>query len=226
MIGFLYIRSRVKSGAEPLLMTGENGAGEPPEAVPQEVVPPEVVPADAEERAALAVLVAENAGPEGRRGRNVLARLALRRYLPVLPIRIDEGFKHDFWTKIRRHLGHLPFLEEALAAYYCVVDTTTPARVRAVLAAALAYFVLPADLVPDLIALFGFSDDAAVLALLWRTVSNHIKDVHRHRAQTALALLKGEATTETGTDGESGTASEAGPSPQTAPNPLHGSSQP
>ena len=37
-------------------------------------------------------------------------------------------------------------------------------RVRGILLAALAYFVLPFDAIPDLLAVVGFSDDIAVLA--------------------------------------------------------------
>src|SRR3546814_3525110 len=53
--------------------------------------------------------------------------------------------------------------EEAAAAWYCARDPETSMRVKATLLAALAYFVMPADFIPDFVAVFGFTDDATVL---------------------------------------------------------------
>ena len=59
-------------------------------------------------------------------------------------------------------------------------------RVRGMLLAALAYFILPLDIVPDLIAALGFADDAALLAAVIGLVSTHITPVHRAAAARAL----------------------------------------
>jgi uncharacterized membrane protein YkvA (DUF1232 family) len=96
--------------------------------------------------------------------------------------RVNEGF----WRKVRRHVGHVPFLDQLLAAYYCSVDPKTPLQAKAVLMGALAYFVLPIDVVPDFLAWFGFSDDAAVLYAAIRSVAPHIRDDHRERARVWL----------------------------------------
>lgn len=99
---------------------------------------------------------------------------------------VEEGF----WPKLRRLIARsasrLPFAEDLLAAYFSATDPATPQYVRATLFAALAYFVVPTDLVPDLIAVVGFTDDAAVLALALQTVSGHIRPKHRTRAKSAL----------------------------------------
>lgn len=96
--------------------------------------------------------------------------------------RVEAGF----WTKLRRGLGLIPFAEDAVAAYYCAVDPATPLRVKAILMGALAYFVLPADLVPDIIGGLGFTDDAAVLAFAIQSVLPHIGEDHRRRARSVL----------------------------------------
>ena len=96
--------------------------------------------------------------------------------------RVERGF----WTKVRRTLGRVPFVEEAVAAYYCALDRDTPLAVKAVLMGALAYFVMPADMIPDFLALFGFADDAAVLAAAIRAVSPHIGPRHHRQARAAL----------------------------------------
>lgn len=98
----------------------------------------------------------------------------------------DEYVRRRFWQKVRRTLGRVPFVDQAVAAYYAAVDPATPTHAKAVLMAALAYFVLPADLVPDLLAGIGFSDDAAVLMLAVQALAPHIKAGHVERARRAL----------------------------------------
>ncbi len=100
--------------------------------------------------------------------------------------RDDAGLKRDFWAKLKRVGRRLPFVEDLLAAYYCATDPSTPKRVKLVLAGALAYFILPADAVPDLLPLLGFADDAAMLAAAIAQVADAINDGHRRKAQDVL----------------------------------------
>ena len=72
--------------------------------------------------------------------------------------------RRGFWAKLKRFAGQIPFVEGLVAAYLCAMDPATPTRVRAILVAALAYFILPFDLIPDMLPMFGFADDAALLA--------------------------------------------------------------
>ena len=97
--------------------------------------------------------------------------------------RVNNGF----WPKIRRVARRIPFLGELLAAYYATLDPKTPLQVKAVLMAALAYFVLPIDVIPDFIAGFGFTDDATVLYAAIRSVASSIRPEHRSRAKQMLA---------------------------------------
>lgn len=88
--------------------------------------------------------------------------------------RVEEGF----WLKMRQFASRIPFAREALAAWYCVRDPATPAHVRLVLLAALAYFVVPTDAVPDFLGVLGLGDDAAVFWAAWRMVGSHVTDRH------------------------------------------------
>ena len=99
--------------------------------------------------------------------------------------------ERGFWQKLRRHARQLPFADELLAGYYCAVDPATPLRARAVLYGAIAYFVLPFDIVPDWIVGIGFTDDAAVLAAALRSILPHIKDTHRDWARQVLERISG-----------------------------------
>jgi uncharacterized membrane protein YkvA (DUF1232 family) len=96
--------------------------------------------------------------------------------------RVETGF----WAKVRKTLGQVPFVEEAVAAYYCAIDRDTPLQVKAIIMGALAYFVLPTDMIPDFIATMGFIDDAAVFYAALRVVAPHIKDRHRDKARETL----------------------------------------
>lgn len=102
-----------------------------------------------------------------------------------------------FWRKLRRYLPHLPFAEDLVSAYYCATDRSTPTYVRALLMGALAYFVLPADVIPDFIAGIGFSDDASVLVAVVTAISAHLRPEHRDRARIWLARQAGGQGTET-----------------------------
>lgn len=97
-----------------------------------------------------------------------------------------EKVRKGFWPAFRRAVKVMPFGEDVVAAYYCVLDPTTPTRVRGILLAALAYFVSPFDFVPDFIALVGFSDDLAVLTLAISSVRAHMKPEHYDKARKAL----------------------------------------
>ena len=96
--------------------------------------------------------------------------------------RVDDGF----WPKLRRVARRIPFLDDLLAAYYCAIDPKTPLQAKAVLMGALAYFILPVDVIPDFIAGFGFTDDAAVLYAAIRSVAKYIEPRHKERAREAL----------------------------------------
>lgn len=103
-----------------------------------------------------------------------------------------ESVRNGFWRKARRVAVKLPFARDLLAAYYCAFDRTTPSHVRAALIGALAYFVMPFDAIPDVVAVFGYTDDAAVLATAIRLVAGHIRPEHHAAAQKALDGFAGD----------------------------------
>ncbi len=98
----------------------------------------------------------------------------------------SHSVARGFWGKLRRVLAHIPFAEDLVAARYCALDPATPAYVKAVLMAALAYFIMPADVIPDFIAGFGFTDDAAVMLAAIKAVSDHLTPDHRAKARRWL----------------------------------------
>jgi uncharacterized membrane protein YkvA (DUF1232 family) len=99
----------------------------------------------------------------------------------------EEEVRAKFWTKARKAARHIPFMEDVVAAYYCALDKKTPLRAKGILLAALGYFILPTDAVPDFLFGLGFTDDIAVLTAALAAVRAHITPAHRLAAQEALA---------------------------------------
>ena len=98
--------------------------------------------------------------------------------------------RDGLWTKLRRAVGSIDFAREAVAAWHCARDPNTPARVKAILIGALAYFILPTDVITDVLLGLGFADDAAVFWAAWKAVSGHITEGHREQAKLALDRQK------------------------------------
>jgi len=98
----------------------------------------------------------------------------------------SERVKSRFWSTFRKAARQIPFAEDLVAAYYCALDPATPMRVRGMLLAAIAYFILPVDIIPDMIAGLGFADDAALLTAVIGLVASHITPTHRAAAARAL----------------------------------------
>jgi uncharacterized membrane protein YkvA (DUF1232 family) len=101
----------------------------------------------------------------------------------------ESALLRSFWRKLACVVAQVPFAEDLLAAYYCAFDRDTPVYVKSTLIAAIAYFVLPADAIPDMLPVIGFTDDAAVVATALKLVTDHMRPAHRAAAQRKLAEL-------------------------------------
>ena len=100
--------------------------------------------------------------------------------------RREERVRAKLWRTARRAARQVPFMDEVVAGYFCALDPNTPMKVRGVLLAALAYFVLPLDSIPDFLLGFGFTDDVAVLTAALAAIRSHITQAHRDAARSAL----------------------------------------
>jgi uncharacterized membrane protein YkvA (DUF1232 family) len=109
----------------------------------------------------------------------------------------DSRVETDFWPKLVQNLAHLPFAEEVAAAYYCAFDKATPYKVKGTLVAALAYFILPIDIIPDFLLGFGFTDDLAVLMLALKTVRSNVTQAHHDQASAKIAELRAASAHQT-----------------------------
>ena len=113
------------------------------------------------------------------------------RALVPATVRLNERLvARGFWPKIRKVAARVPFAADALAAWYAVQDPETPAAAKGMMLAALAYFVLPTDAIPDFIAGIGYTDDAAVFAAMMALVGRNVKPRHRAAAKAAVDRIR------------------------------------
>ena len=89
-------------------------------------------------------------------------------------------------SKLSATANKIPFKTQLTAAYYAIKDPNTSIKVKATLAAALAYFILPTDFFPDLIAGIGFTDDFAVLMLVLKRLGPAVTKEHYELARRRL----------------------------------------
>lgn len=92
-------------------------------------------------------------------------------------------------AKIWRHGRRLSreLLEQVRFIHRAFSDPATPLQVKLTIAGALAYFLLPADALPDFLPVLGFSDDAAVVGLALRRLQE-IMAAQRTREQRAATV--------------------------------------
>ncbi len=61
-----------------------------------------------------------------------------------------------------------------LELYYVMTSAKTPLRYKAIIVGALGYFISPFDIIPDLMPVLGYTDDAAVLLAVVKAVSDSL----------------------------------------------------
>jgi Uncharacterized conserved protein len=104
----------------------------------------------------------------------------------------EERVTRGFWPKIRKVAARVPFAREALAVWFCARDDETPMAAKGMMLAALAYFVLPTDAIPDFIAGLGYTDDAAVFAALMSVIGKNLKPRHKEAARRAIEDMRSD----------------------------------
>ena len=89
-----------------------------------------------------------------------------------------------FWEKAKK-LGK-KVLKPALLLYYVMMSPDTPLKIKATIAGALGYLILPIDLIPDFIPVAGYTDDLAALIALVKTCDAYITPEIREQVEAEL----------------------------------------
>lgn len=112
-----------------------------------------------------------------------------RALVPAVQRVNETRVRRGLWPKLKKTAAKIPFSREVLSAWYCARDPETPLAAKGMLMGALAYFVLPTDAIPDILAGVGFTDDAAVIAAVLGIIGANLKDRHRDSARAVLEKL-------------------------------------
>lgn len=90
----------------------------------------------------------------------------------------DAYSETGFWDKLKgyaREAGR-DLVEKALQLYYLWEDDAVPATSKAVILGALGYFIMPLDVIPDVLPGVGFTDDLAAVAAALALLNQYITD--------------------------------------------------
>ena len=108
----------------------------------------------------------------------------------------EESYSEEgFWEKLARFAkaAGREVVEKALQLYYAAQQDNVPKWAKATIIAALGYFIMPLDAIPDLSPTVGFADDLGVLTLAVATVAFYINDDVRDKARDKMGIWFGEA---------------------------------
>lgn len=77
----------------------------------------------------------------------------------------------------------------AFTLYYGLKNDPMPRKVQFSIIAALAYFIIPTDFIPDFLAGTGLVDDLAALVTTLRVANDHISEESRAKARESTQRL-------------------------------------
>ena len=95
----------------------------------------------------------------------------------------------SFWEKVGSVFAKAGenVVRPALLMYYVLKSGCVTARDKAIIIGALGYFILPVDLIPDIIPVLGFTDDASAIAIAYKAVKNNITPEIKQQAEEKLS---------------------------------------
>ncbi len=93
--------------------------------------------------------------------------------------------------KISKFFGKLSYklLNKVVTLWFTLNDRDTPTWAKTIIIGALGYFILPVDAIPDLVPIFGFSDDMTALISATTIIWAHIKPEHQKKASEKVKKL-------------------------------------
>ena len=97
--------------------------------------------------------------------------------------RVEDGFI-DY---LRRWIGSVPFIQDAVALYLLFSDPDYPLVKKGVAVFALLYFIIPTDAIPDITPVIGFLDDAGVIG---SAVYMYNTDIEPYREKADVWLVE------------------------------------
>ena len=103
--------------------------------------------------------------------------------------RSEKYYSDDkFWDKLKKFAKKAgsSVVYAVLLLYYTLQKPEVPKKTKVVIIGALGYFILPVDLMPDMIMGIGFTDDLGALGIALLQVAMYIDDDIKIKARTKL----------------------------------------
>ena len=103
--------------------------------------------------------------------------------------------EEKFWDKLKKFAKKAgsSVVYAVLLLYYTLQKPEVPKKTKAVIIGALGYFILPVDLIPDMMLGVGFTDDLGALGIALFQVAMYIDDDIKLKAKMKLADWFGDA---------------------------------
>ena len=94
----------------------------------------------------------------------------------------EEGVEEDMeyvdenlWSKLEKGGKRISFARDIVALYNFMKDPIVRWHRKAIVVAALIYFIVPLDTIPDLTPFFGYLDDLGVITALLKYLGSELK---------------------------------------------------
>jgi uncharacterized membrane protein YkvA (DUF1232 family) len=85
-----------------------------------------------------------------------------------------EYVDENLWGKLEKTGKRISFAKDILALYSYMKDPSVKWYRKAIVVAALIYFIVPIDTIPDITPLFGYLDDLGVIAALLKYLGSEL----------------------------------------------------
>ena len=107
----------------------------------------------------------------------------------------EEFSEGDFWDKVKEALkaAGTQIIYKALQLYYATKNPDCPVAIKTAIYAALGYFILPLDLIPDFTPVVGFSDDMLAIGTALVMANLYIDDEVMDKAKAKMLALFGDS---------------------------------
>ena len=109
--------------------------------------------------------------------------------MELLPQKIEQYGQHyddhSLWNKIKSAAAKAgrKVIYNVLLLYYMLTDATIPLKHKRLIVGVLGYFILPIDLIPDIIPGTGFADDLLALLYVVKVIHDSITPEIKAKAE-------------------------------------------
>jgi len=89
-----------------------------------------------------------------------------------------EYVDENLWGKLEKSGKRISFAKDILALYRYMKDPFVTWYRKAIVVAALVYFIVPIDTIPDITPLFGYLDDLGVITALLKYLGSELMNYY------------------------------------------------